>query len=542
MMPLQNSNGNVPEAMFFAAYSGPSMNPTLREPEIMEIVPYGSRPLRVGDVAFFLPVGADQPVVHRIRRVTPAGISTLGDNNAREDALLLQPKNIKGRVVAAWRGQKRRKIAGGLPGRLASRWLGWRRVLDRGASPLLHPLYRALSHRGLIARVLPAPFRPRVVVFHAQGRDQFQLLLGQRIIGRYDERGHQWRIRRPFHLLVDGGALPGQQDRDPWKRQAFSERQRTMNRPPRGQAVLHNLVLADGSRWEIAAGDAGDEEAAAIVSQLGEAMQLRATRDGSEPHRHGDLFRLLVHVAVRAYVADGFIPLASNHDGIVVVCLDPCIRWGGPYFNLVRLSLIFAREAQARGGVLIHGALAERDGMGVILAAPGGTGKTTASNRLPAPWRSLSDDTTLVVRDPQGRYWAHPWPTWSRFMDGGPGGTWDVQTAVPLKGIFVLAQAVEDHVERVGPGHAVSALVECVGQASTFMTPGLFKEELHALHLERFDNLCALARAVPAHLLHISLTGAFWQEIDRALWGGHGEETRETIVKDACGSRPQNAG
>jgi SynChlorMet cassette protein ScmC len=503
--------------MFFAAYVGPSMNPTLREPELMEIIPYDSRPLRVGDVAFFLPAEADQPVVHRIIRVTPAGISTLGDNNIQKDAFLLQPKSIKGQVVAAWRGQKRRKIAGGLHGRLTRRWLRWRRALDRGVSPLLHPFYQTLSHRRFIAWLLPAPFRPRVVVFHAQGQDQFQLLLGQRIIGRYDERRHQWQIQRPFHLFVDGGALPGQKDGSRSNQQSLSERQRTIN-PPMIQKVLHSLVLADGSRWEIAA---GDEEAASIVSQLGCAMQLRGTPDAIEPHHHGNLCRLLVQVDAHTYVVDGFVPLASQNDGHVVVRLDPCDNWGGPYFNLVRLSLVFAREAQARGGVLIHGALAERDGMGVILAASGGTGKTTASNRLPAPWRSLCDDTTLVVRDPQGNYWAHPWPTWSRFRNGGPGGIWNVQNAVPLKGIFILAHAIEDRVEQVGPGHAVSMLVECVGQASTFMAPGLLEEELHALNLERFNNLCALARVIPAHVLHISLTGAFWKEIEQVLEGGH---------------------
>jgi hypothetical protein len=53
------------------------------------------------------------------------------------------------------------------------------------------------------------------------------------------------------------------------------------------------------------------------------------------------------------------------------------------------------------------------------------------------------------------------------------------------------------------------------------MAPGLFKEEIHALHLERFNNLCALARIVPAHVLHISLTGAFWEQIETALAEGH---------------------
>jgi hypothetical protein len=75
-----------------------------------------------------------------------------------------------------------------------------------------------------------------------------------------------------------------------------------------------------------------------------------------------------------------------------------------------------------------------------------------------------------------------------------------------------------------------------------FMPLGLFKEEVRALYLERFNNLCALARAIPAHVLHISLTGAFWQEIERALEGGHGEETRETISNNGSVSQPHSGG
>ena len=54
---LPDSNGNTTDAMFFAAYVGPSMNPTLRETEIMEIQPYDSRPLHIGDVVFFSAAG-----------------------------------------------------------------------------------------------------------------------------------------------------------------------------------------------------------------------------------------------------------------------------------------------------------------------------------------------------------------------------------------------------------------------------------------------------------------------------------------------------
>jgi SynChlorMet cassette protein ScmC len=308
---------------------------------------------------------------------------------------------------------------------------------------------------------------------------------------------------------------------------------------PLPQGLQCNLILADGSRWVIAA---GDEEAASIVSQLGNAMQLRAmspsdslppapfgmSRAGAvEPPHHGIARRLLVRVDAHnpeVSRATGHAPVPFEDDGSGVCVLRSFTHSDGLYIQLMELSLIFAHDAQTRGGVLLHGALAEKDGIGVILAAPGGTGKTTASGRLPAPWRSLCDDATLVVRDSQGNYRAHPWPTWSRFLWGESGGAWDVQNAVLLKGVFFLAQTVEDRVERVGPGHAVSLLVECAGQTSQLMARGLSKEETRALNLERFDNLCALARVVPTHVLHISLTGAFWQEIERMLEGGQDTE------------------
>lgn len=212
---FNTKNGNPSGTMFFAAYVGPSMNPTLREPEMVEVVPYESRPLRVGDVVFFLRhPEVDRPVVHRIARVTPAGIYTRGDNNAQEDTFFLQPGDIKGRVWAAWRGRKRREISGGLQGRLTSRWLRCRRILGKAVSNLLHPLYNALSRWGVIARLLPAPLRPRVVVFQAHGQDQLRLLLGQQVIGRYDALKRQWQIQRPFRLFVDKRALRKAADND----------------------------------------------------------------------------------------------------------------------------------------------------------------------------------------------------------------------------------------------------------------------------------------------------------------------------------------
>jgi hypothetical protein len=299
------------------------------------------------------------------------------------------------------------------------------------------------------------------------------------------------------------------------------------------------LALADGSRWVI---QGEDEESALAVARLAAVMQLQPAVGEGEPAHRGAR-RLL------AAIGDGFSAPVEDGDGIVC-SLNPATNSAELAIQLQRLSLVIARYAQADGGVLLHGALAgfpsarhalagspstsspqagfpptsppragENEGglSGIILAGPGDVGKTTASQRLPPPWRALCDDTTVVVSDAQGMYWAHPWPTWSRFFSDGPGGSWDVQRAVPLKGVFFLEQSPGDWVEPVGVGHAVARLASSAQQVSHLMTRGLKQKQRRALHLERFENVCRLAQAVPAYLLHVSLTGTFWQEMERVI-------------------------
>ncbi len=187
--------------------------------------------------------------------------------------------------------------------------------------------------------------------------------------------------------------------------------------------------------------------------------------------------------------------------------------------NLIQISLAIAQYAQCCGGLLLHGALAEKNGVGVMLAGPGRAGKTTASQRLPLPWRSLSDDMTLLVRDDRGTYWCHPWPTWSSFLFAGTGGTWDVQYAVPLKGIFFLKQAQQEEISPLGAAQTVCLLTELAEQAWQPMSRRIERNKAQFFRLERFDNICAIAKAIPSHVLRLSRHGAFWQGIEKAFDG-----------------------
>lgn len=268
---------------------------------------------------------------------------------------------------------------------------------------------------------------------------------------------------------------------------------------------------ADGRRWAL---QAGDDRAYAILSNLAEIMGLQASngRCGIElsltVSENGTLqksFQACL-VAVRCGMpARCILEPPENRDHLIVL--------------LQKICIVFAADAQLRGGALVHGALAELNGQGVILAAPGGTGKSTASARLPSPWRSLCDDATLVVRDDRGRYFAHPWPTWSRFFFGGQGGSWRVEEALPLKAVFFLEQWPEDEANLLSQSETSVRLVSSIEQASRLMTHHIDDTLACKIRLEWLENACALARAVPGYRLRISLVGRFWEEMEEAMKG-----------------------
>jgi SynChlorMet cassette protein ScmC len=211
---------------------------------------------------------------------------------------------------------------------------------------------------------------------------------------------------------------------------------------------------------------------------------------------------------------------APVEGGPVVREGDREVPWDGAVgttYSLVRASQQVCRDVQTRGGVLLHGALIRKGECGFILAGPGGVGKTTACGRLPRTWECMSDDMTLVVRDADGFYRAHPWPTWSRLLRGELDLSWRVANPVNLSAVLLLRQGAVDAVTSIDQARAVCMLTASAEQAWT-----RFEEdhtEVRSLRLQRFESVCALVRGVPVHMLDLSRSGRFWEEIERALCG-----------------------
>ena len=189
-------------------YMGPSMNPTLKSGDGINVIPYGKRKIRIGDIIVFPSPKGYHNVVHRVVSVDPQGIKTRGDNNSNIDPWTLSHDGIIGHVFQAQRGKRRISIHNGLKGLLYSLGIRATRMIDSNISSLLHPAYYWLSRKGVFRPWLSARMQTRVLSFNRHNGTEFQLQMGRRVIGRLLPGSSQWLIRRPFRLFVDEAALP----------------------------------------------------------------------------------------------------------------------------------------------------------------------------------------------------------------------------------------------------------------------------------------------------------------------------------------------
>ena len=189
-------------------YMGPSMNPTLKSGDGINVIPYGKKKIRIGDVIVFPSPTGDHNVIHRVVSVDSQGIRTRGDNNSNIDPWTLSQDGIIGHVFLAQRGNRCLSIHGGLKGLLYSLGIRATRMIDSNISSLLHPAYHWLSRRGVFRPWLSTRKQVRVLSFNRPNGTEFQLQMGRRVIGRLLPGSSQWLIRRPFRLFVDEASLP----------------------------------------------------------------------------------------------------------------------------------------------------------------------------------------------------------------------------------------------------------------------------------------------------------------------------------------------
>ena len=190
-------------------YKGPSMNPTLRAPDVLHVEPCPSGCARPGDVIVYADPNGRGNVVHRVMSVRCDGwVCTQGDGNDFMDAYVVPGSAILGRVTHVTRNGKRHVVYGGPCGRIVGVSARLYRVVSRRLVRSLRPVYASCS--GCLAFPwLLKRMNFRIIQYSRCGRpSELHLFMGNRCIGRLLPHQTGWRITPPFKLLVDEKTLP----------------------------------------------------------------------------------------------------------------------------------------------------------------------------------------------------------------------------------------------------------------------------------------------------------------------------------------------
>lgn len=188
------------------------------------------------------------------------------------------------------------------------------------------------------------------------------------------------------------------------------------------------------------------------------------------------------------------------------------------YFRMRDTLSFLCTELLPSGALPLHAAFLSRKNDGVVIAAPGGTGKSTCAARAPPPWEGLGDDMAVIVRDTNGAYHAHPLPTWSDLtMRGHTEKTWDLRGNRPIRAVYFLEQADHDAAVPVGQGEAAVEITASAIQIIQLYLRHLDTPAARRFRADIFANASTLACRVPAFRLSATRHGRFWEEIERSM-------------------------
>jgi len=208
----------------------------------------------------------------------------------------------------------------------------------------------------------------------------------------------------------------------------------------------------------------------------------------------------------------------NHHEDFIELNIDYLNHPEIKFINMwSSLKPLYRYYTEKKGGGPIHAALAEFNGKGILIAASGGTGKSTCSIRLPSCWKPLSDDMALIVKGRDNCYRAHPMPTWSDHLWNLKKSKFNTSYSVPIKAIFFLEQSDKDEIVHKSSTFGVQHIFQSCKQVWESYWKKIPKVEERKMVHHVFNNSFDLAAKIPCYTLKATLHGKFWNEIEKVL-------------------------
>ena len=183
------------------AYTGCSMRGTLQMGDLVHVNATPLSSMCIGDIVVFLSPNPLQPwIIHRVRKITPTGLVTQGDNCLQPDSLLVTEETIQGRVTSIERHATRKRISNGRQGQLRAAAL---RTLSRIRSvlyPVSHPLYTSIGEW----IIMLSRWRPHILTIYIateSGQVRKYICRGK-TVARWKQNTDEWVCFKPYDLVL----------------------------------------------------------------------------------------------------------------------------------------------------------------------------------------------------------------------------------------------------------------------------------------------------------------------------------------------------
>jgi len=176
------------------------------------------------------------------------------------------------------------------------------------------------------------------------------------------------------------------------------------------------------------------------------------------------------------------------------------------------LSPIYLSIMYNAKGLPLHSSCIEYNGKALILAGDSGSGKTTCCNRIPSPWRVLTDEETVVLDEGSGRYQAHPFPNVTDFARNNLIRNYNTHRGLPISAIFFLKKDTIDAIRSISLAEAVLRINKSASEIFLAYSHLLSDRLIH--NKMQFNNAVLIARKIPCFLLFFKKEGFFWRELE----------------------------
>lgn len=282
------------------------------------------------------------------------------------------------------------------------------------------------------------------------------------------------------------------------------------------------LKLADGTTW----GFSATRATLPWLEEFAKIMQLTESPSQEKINRKLMFLALkndnLGHLKEWNNYAQGKVYRIWEHSNIpenfIELNLDFVDHEEIRYINMsASLKPLFKYYIDNSRGCPTHAAFAEYKGKGVLIAASGGTGKSTCYRRLPKEgWIPLSDDNALLIKKDE-KIMVHPMPTWSDHMWKRDFTTFNASYFTPLSTIFFLEQAKRDEVIPMNKNMAIKKIYESFKQVWETFWVKMEKDAKIIMNKKVFDSAMNIINMVPCYTLKATIDGKFWEEMEKVI-------------------------